>query len=314
MNSFSSMNVLAAAHQPRWTRRVHEDAAVLKAVHPTAQPTPSIRARPTLEIPPEALQFAPPLAAYTAEHCDADDVFLAYNSAAQSAVLRGIRDVALFLPHTLKKLLALQRIRETGYFTLRPVGVARTMADMDRDAAAEDEHRSPHAENLASSEQLTLFMQGSSVAEDVSRIGAGGGVVAVGGLGEAGGVNGVAGAGGVNSAVDTLDVPLLALASGMDRDLDAGMMDADVHDLSLRSDNRDLDTPDAFMAEDVEYQNDHSLASSAVGSVSSNAYNHSSAGSGPAWNNLLVTTSSRVLSTSSHRIVDELDVDMTLEE
>lgn len=277
-------------HRGQWTKRVHEDPNLLKGVNAPTQLPSSLRAHASTEIPPEALQFAPPLAAYTAERSGADEIYLEYNSTSQSAALRGMKDIALFLPQTLKKLQLLQRIRETGYFTLRPVGFNKTMAELDREALVEeDEHRSAHAENLAamttSGEHLGQFVNGGET-DELSRDLAG-----------------------------NNDIPSIVLTSGMDRDLDSNLVDADINDLSLRTEDGDSDTPDAFMAEEVEYQHDHSLASGSVqGSANSMLHDQGSAGSGPAWNSPLVTTSSRVLSTSSHRNSDESDIDMTLDE
>lgn len=285
--------VTPPSHRAQWTRRVHEDANLLKSLGSSSLPPSSLRAQSSTEIPPEALQFAPPLAAYTAERSGADEIFLEYNSTSHSASLRGNRDIALFLPHTLKKLQMLQRVRETGYYTLRPVGFSKTMAEMDRDALVEEEeHRSAHAENLAAmsaGEQLGLYLQASASSEDVSRVYS-----------------------GLSSGQDE---PLNVLSVGMDRDLDDDLVDADINDLSLQTEDADSDTPDAFMAEDVEYQNDHSLASGSVlGAGFSMIHDHGSTGSGPVWNSPAVTTSSWVLSTSSRRTLEESDVDMTLDE
>lgn len=287
----SSMGTLSPSnHRGQWTKRVHEDTNLLKGVNAPIQLHSSLRAHASTEIPPEALQFAPPLAAYTAERSGADELYLEYNSTSQSAALRGNKDIALFLPQTLKKLQMLQRIRETGYFTLRPVGFNKTMAELDRDALVEEEeHRSVHAENLAAmttGEHLGQLVNGSAGTDDLSR-----------------------------DLVANNDVPSIVLTTGIDRDLDSNLMDADINDLSLQTEDGDSDTPDAFMAEEVEYQRDHSLASGSIqGSANSILHDQSSTGPGPVWNSPLITTSSRVLSTSSHRNPDESDIDMTLDE
>lgn len=297
------MHMLAPTnHRPQLTRRVHEDTGLQKMVNPVAAPTPSLRAHPSTEIPPEALQFAPPLAAYTAGRCGADEMFLEYNSTLQSAALRGVKDMALFLPQTQKKLQMLQRVRETGYFTLRPVGIHKTMAELDRDAVAEeDEQRSAHAENLAAmmtGEQLSQYTHGTGVLEEESDLS--------GALGISG--SGIVGSSGLLASSGVL-------ATGMDRDLDEELVDADINDLSLQTEEADSDTPDAFMAEDVEYQNDHSLASgSVVGAGQLVGHGHGSAGSETVWNSPIATTSARILSTSSHRVLDDSDIDMTLDE
>lgn len=288
----SSLNGLTpSSHGTQWTRRVHEDVNSPKGITITVQLPPSLRAHTSMEIPPEAFQFAPPLVAYTAEKSGADEIYLEYSSTSQAAALRGNRDIALFMPQTLKKLQTLQRIREIGYYTLRPVGFNKTMAEMDRDAQAEEEDlRSPHAENLAAlTDQLGQFLQAPRDSEDLSRDLVG------------------------NSAIH--DIPSIVLTTGMDRDLDSNLVDADLNDHSIQNEDADSDTPDAFMAEDVEYQNDHSLASGSVqGSANSILQDLGSAGSGQPWNSPIITTTSRILSTSSHRVFEESDIDMTLDD
>lgn len=288
----SSMHTLNPLNnRGHWTRRVHEDPNLLKGVNAPMQLPSSLRAHASTEIPAEALQFAPPLAAYTAQRSGADEIYLEYNITSQSAALRGNKDIALYPPRTQKKLQMLQRIRETGYYTLRPVGFNKTMAELDHAAIVEEaELRSAHAENLAAmttaGEQLGQFVNGSGGTDDLSR-----------------------------ELATNNDVPSIVLTTGMDRDLDSNLVDADINDLSLQTEDADSDTPDAFMAEEVEYQHDHSLASGSVqGSANSMLHDQGSAGSAPAWNSPLVATNSRILSTSSHRNPDESDIDMTLDE
>lgn len=289
------MHALASAHQRQWTKRVHDDSSLAKYGISSIQPVPSLRTHSSSQIPPEALQFAPPLAAYTAEQCGADEMFLEYNSTSQSAALRGVKDIALFLPQTLKKLQRLQQIREMGYFTLRPVGFPKLMAEVDSEQLAEEEERrSGHSENLTAmeaGEHNTHHTLTSTANVDNSRDSS-----------------------DIGGPSSSLELHSAALAAGMDRDLDDNLVDADLNDLSLQTEDADSDTPDAFMAEEVEYQNDHSLApGSTVGSGSFIIQDSGTAGSGPAWISPLVTTSSRVVSTSSARPQDESDVDMTLD-
>lgn len=273
-----------------------EDTNLAKYGVSSIQPVPSLRTHSSSQIPSEALQFAPPLAAYTAEQCGADEMFLEYNSTSQSAALRGVKDIALFLPKTLKKLQRLQQIREMGYFTLRPVGFPKLMAEMDSEQLAEEEeeHRSAHAENLTSlgaGDNPVQHMLTSSVNADISRDSR-----------------------GFAATSASLDLQSVVLAAGMDRDLDDNLVDADLNDLSLQTEDADSDTPDAFMAEEVEYQNDHSLApGSRAGSGSFLIQDSGTAGSGPAWISPHLTANSRIVSTPSNRIQDESDVDMTLD-
>lgn len=164
--------------------------------------------------------FAPPLSAYLADQCGAHDAAAEYNAAVEEARLSGASDVPLLAPATLRRLDALRRIRATGYTTLLPIGVGATMAEMDREADAD--LLEVQVENLAAGEA------------EASVSGAGAG------LGH------------------------LEGGAGLDADLDAGDLGADLDDGVLDADGDTFDssggaTPDGFMAEDVEYQHDHSL-------------------------------------------------------
>lgn len=208
-------------------------------------------------------QFAPPLAAYLADQCGPDDAATEYNAAVEQALLSGATDVPLLPPATLRRLDALRRIRATGYTTLVPIGVGATMAEMDRDADADV--LEVQVENLDRNGEVNREGNGDTIAEITD-----GGDSA----GEAGHVD----------------------VGNMEADLDDGVFDADGDTFHSSGGS----TPDGFMAEDVEYQDDHSLGLES-------AYE-------PATVELEVRTQSTApTAVSTARRCDDSDVDMTFD-
>lgn len=235
--------------QHTWTKRVHEE----NHQNGTSQ-APSLHslAQESRVPPPEASQFSPPLAAYSTEKCGPNLEYVRYNRSIQLAALSGLRDGVLLSPQNLTRLEALRRIRATGYTTLAPVGVCRTMAQIHYDAQLEDEDSQVvQAENLGTVGASTTV--------------------------------------GADSPAVFADNAVLG---DMDRDLDASVPDADTSDDGVGEDSL---TPDAFMAEDVEYQDDHSLEGEPVFSVGVEARTASTVTSAPLRN------------------CDDSDMDMVLE-
>lgn len=178
--------------------------------------------------------FAPPLAAYLADQCGPDDAATEYNAAVEQALLSGATDVALLLPTTLRRLDALRRIRATGYTTLVPIGVGATMAEMDREAEAD----------LLEVQVENLEVPRPPGAEEDE-----------GNHHTSGNDTGVEGNRTHHSEMHEGNSVLDANVGNMDADLDDDVFDADADTFHSSGGS----TPDGFMAEDVEYQDDHSL-------------------------------------------------------
>lgn len=83
---------------------------------------------------PSNIHFAPPLAAYRADKCGFDPYIAHFNSAKQLAALRGESEVPELSPQTVERAQTLQNLVATGYSTIVPVGVGKTMAKIDYDA------------------------------------------------------------------------------------------------------------------------------------------------------------------------------------
>lgn len=243
------------------------------------------------EVPPEAIQYAPPLSAYSAEHCGLSVAYTEYNRALQMMAFTGTKDVPVLSPQVLKRLDILHRIRATGYDSLAPVGINRTMREMDEEAQLEEEDEDApgvQAENLTAA--------GTTHAGDI--------LVLI----------------PQNSPNLTSQVlPELPVNVFPEADLDAHVPDADASELSVGESlsRSDSDTPDAFMAEDVEYQYDHSLFHDSGAGHGSISDSHASFSTGSVLSGAnmasIPTTSTLATPTSNLRVCDDSDVDMTLE-
>lgn len=194
----------------------------------------SFRGQSRLQLPQiEPDHFAPPLSAYLTEECGASAVYTEYNTAQQLAMVLATNDVPLLTPGLLRRLQALRDIRSTGYTTLSPIGVGKTMAHIDAEAQLEEEESHCVQENSVhniAAETLDVLANTSNL----------------GGTGNSG-----------SSRADRGTEHVLDMA----RDLDADVEDADnsdSYDEDL-SDHMDSVADDGFMAQEVEYQNDHSL-------------------------------------------------------
>lgn len=98
---------------------------------------------------------------------------------------------------------------------------------------------------------------------------------------------------------------------GMDRDLDAQVVDADGSDTFDEDFDAHVESlgHDGFMAEDVEYQNDHSLGM-ASGSTERSRIVSGNSLSG----HLILTGSTPVTTLSGNVLADDSDMDMAIEE
>lgn len=201
--------------QSRWTRRVHETGPRRQGHGPL------LNAPEQEELPPEVIQNAPPLAAYSADHCGLDILVTEYTRACQMLAFSGRRDVALLPPQILRRRNRLEKIRATGYTLLAPIGINKTMDQIDEEARYDDADPTVYqAENLTlPQEQLSRTVTASSP-----------------------------------SAPQTS-----AFFPELEHDLDALVVDADLSDLEEHNAAFYSDSPDEFMAEEVEYQRDHSL-------------------------------------------------------
>lgn len=105
--------------------RIHDDSSGhLRTRPPQSEPHP----------------FAPPLAAYLADECGPNSAYTDHNAAMEQAYLSGASDIPLLGPTTLQRLDKLRKIRATGYTTIVPIGIGRTMAQMDQEAGEEAEN------------------------------------------------------------------------------------------------------------------------------------------------------------------------------
>lgn len=194
----------------------------------------SFRGQSRLQLPQiEPDHFAPPLSAYLTEECGASAVYTEYNTAQQLAMVLATNDVPLLTPGLLRRLQALRDIRSTGYTTLMPIGVGKTMAQIDAEAHIEEEESHCVQENSVhhtAAETLNVLANTSNF----------------GGTGNSG-----------SSRAERGTEHVL----NMSRDLDDDVEDADnsdSYDEDL-SDHMGSVADDGFMAQEVEYQNDHSL-------------------------------------------------------
>lgn len=244
--------------QNEFTPRVHEDAIAHSQQHhshtqgtnfahshvsaglqtSSGHSSRLFRARNDHTAPIEPDLFAPPLSAYLTEECGPSSVHTEYNTAKQLARMSGTTDVPLLSPGLLKRLQALRKIRSTGYTTLSPIGVGKTMAQIDADAHIDEEDSHCVQEN---SVQGTTHAETLVVLNELVNIS---NVTAA--------ANGATRAPFEGSSNATMD---------MARDLDAQVVDADNSDTfdDDLDDHVELLVHDGFMAEEVEYQNDHSL-------------------------------------------------------
>lgn len=237
-------------------------------------------------LPVEANQYAPPLSAYLTEECGPSAVYTEYNTTKQLAVVTGSTDVPLLSPHLLRRLQTLRRIRATGYTKIAPIGIGRTMAQIDSEAQVEDEDSQYIQENL---------VQGSTHAETLTDLAA---------------VN------NNRSNVVNLDSATSMIPNdnilGIEHDLDAQVVDADASEVY----SDDLDGHhesighDGFMAEDVEYQNDHSLGSETASGPRSGPLS----GSSVLGHSLLSGSTSGTILTGNVLACDDSDMDMAIEE
>lgn len=178
-------------------------------------------------LPAEASHYAAPLSAYLADECGSSSFYTHYNTAKQLAHVTGSQDVPLLSPALLKRLHTLRKIRATGYTTIAPTGIGKTMAQIDADAQIEEDDLA-----LCVQENLGHGPGHSEIHADNS-------------VGE------------THNQDPAESDPLL----GMERDLDAQIVDADTSgafsdDLD---DQNDAGGHGGFMAADVEYQEDHSI-------------------------------------------------------
>ncbi|CCE80245.1 Piso0_003348 [Millerozyma farinosa CBS 7064] len=177
--------------------------------------------------------FAPPLQAYSAEYPGASVSELEYTIVNQT---ESRSDTPLFTPMIQRKLTRLQQIRDHGYSTIIPIGVNKTMEQIDIDVARQMQI-SEHDEV----DEHTVENAGQVNSVD-------------------GGYNSTANGTQDNSEVIVdldADVPN-ADEEDEDDELDdseetqAGHDEADIDDNVINED-------EGFMAEEVEYQDDHSI-------------------------------------------------------
>lgn len=284
-----------------WTKRVHEtnQGGPLHISVSVNAPGLHNLAKESHEFPVEAIQYAPPLAAYSASHCGLSIASAEYNRALQMMSFTGVRDIPILTPQILHRLDNLRQIRNMGYDLLAPIGINRTMRDLDEEAhIAEDDAESPagHAENLLTTgthqaiDPLTLAL-----------------------------LNGVS---MTTSSAANVSAPEISLPANdllPEADLDARIPDADVDDLSGDESAPVSDgyTPDAFMAEDVEYQSDHSLLQDSAVAINSLTESHTSFSTGTVLSGPNLATFPTSINptpvTSNSRVCDDSDIDMTLE-
>lgn len=288
---FTSSALPVAAFSPwmqntRRRPRVHESCAQPhQHLHPTQTATaPALHTlASTREMAPEAIQYALPLSAYTADTCGPSAAYTEYNRAVQIAALQGHSDVPLLAPQTQRRLERLRRIRTAGYLTIRPIGINKTMQQLDEEKRLDEEDgRCFQAENLvgggaSAGDTLALLGQNDTLAQDVLHR-------------------------------HSLSVGS-ALLADLDHDLDAHLVDADASESELQVAGFSSDTPDAYMAEDVEYQYDHSLGHEGL----VDAEDHASISSGPSAVTSMLPAVLTATTTASARNCDDSDVDMTLE-
>lgn len=228
-------------------------------------------------LPADVSHYAPPLSAYLTEECGPSGVYTEYNMAKQLALVSGSTDMPLLSPMLLKRLQTLKKIRTTGYNLIVPIGIGKTMAQLDAEAQMNDDDSHCVQENL---------VHGTTNAEALAVMDAN--------------VN-------PNQEPGTTDNVL-----GMDRDLDAQVVDADASDTFDEDFDNHVESlgHDGFMAEDVEYQNDHSL-----GMVSAST-ERSRVVSGNSFVSHLILTGSTPATTLSGNVLacDDSDMDMAIEE
>ena len=241
-------------------------------------------------MPADAVQYAPPLSSYSAEHCGLSVAHTEYNRALQKMAFTGLRDLPLVSPLVQKRLTQLRQIRSTGYDTLAPIGINKTMRDLDEEAQLDEEDMDSQgiqAENLVAASTTQVLQNGANV-----------------------------------SSVSAADGPGLEAAPASiflpETDLDAHVPDADASDLSPQEalSRSRSETPDGFMAEDVEYQFDHSLLHDSAAGQESLSDSHASFTTGSVLSGPIAshpTASTYATATSNLRACDESDVDMTLE-
>lgn len=277
-----------------WAPRVHDNVSNPvqnngQNIHGTAI---HAIAQTSHDIPSEAFQYAPPLSAYSANYCGASLALTEYNRLLQMRALSGREDIPILSPHTMNRLDTLRKLKTAGYATLAPIGFHKTMKQMEVEKIVESDEAYIQAENLV--------VAGTST------------------TGEALSLHNVH-EHSLNSpsAADEFNPPTNVLLQSMDRDLDRQIVDEDIDGPVDLDADLDEDGPDAFMAEDVEYQFDQSLGFGSnnglmsTGDVSLTFSTIAGLSSAP---NAIAPTASTSFATVPPRACDDSDVDMTLED
>lgn len=217
--------------QSHFTPRVHEENTLNQNPPHGHSQTPGVRLLRVQithqDLPAEANHYSLPLSAYPADETGPSSVYSEYNTTRQLAALSGTSDVPLLSPMVLRRLQTLRSIRSTGYTQISPIGVGRTMAQIDVDKVDPDDSNCVQ-ENLVHNAQTLVVLEADLAISGVDSAS----------ISETG-ISGVSGH-----------------SFGMDRDLDAQIVDADSSDTFDGAANA---SHDGFMAEEVEYQHDHSL-------------------------------------------------------
>ncbi|CUM64092.1 uncharacterized protein PRCAT00001682001 [Priceomyces carsonii] len=184
--------------------------------------------------------YAPPLIAYLADRSGASISQLDYT------IQTGVKsNVSLLTPLIKEKLDQLHMTRNFGYSTIRPVGIGKTMEQLqiEQNKRINSKKQSEELSFAATVENTSGIAPDSSLNEETNNI----------------------------SRIETIIMP----NRSNDVDLDAQIPDADGIDSEVRDDDdfdldleegsigidfeNGIDEDEGFMAEEVEYQDDHSL-------------------------------------------------------
>lgn len=185
--------------------------------------------------------FAPPLVAYSAEYPGASVSQLEYTIKTQTT---GVLNAPLLTPLAQRKLERARRIRNSGYTTIVPIGVEKTMEQIDYDESRryalneqEDQSYPPTAENSTANDSMNPNISETAPQEEVNLD---------------------------DEIINSDEYHQMSDDFGDNEDDSEAIAntryEAASDDETLAGFGDDvLNADDGFMADDVEYQDDHSL-------------------------------------------------------
>ncbi|CAK9436260.1 uncharacterized protein LODBEIA_P08180 [Lodderomyces beijingensis] len=201
--------------------------------------------------------YAPPLAAYTANSPGPDPIQMEFLLNAKSSFSSlGLEKVG---PYLVKKKLQSEAIRSTGYSTIRPIGIGKTMEELDyanpQYSRIDESGINLGAENTIEGESSTLPLVGLGAINDR----------------ELDLDAEILDADGINSDnEDEGEEDIFEESIERDSEPEEADLRARVRPIVVHDDDDD-DDDEGFMADDVEYQDDHSLESETNASILMNS-------------------------------------------